>query len=209
MDNDEDDDGNFTKWMSSYWGHGVGDEHAKDRKRSFRRPSRYKADRRASLPCMSQLEAMQVNHHHANTMAPGPSHLKGREEKEVHSHPRARRVSSDENSRTKAVGPECHISTIPELTECLEKRLRLNNQKGNADSKCLICHEGLRNGRGGVQELHCGHHFHKEAKWPEPSARPRSGSSAPACERGKEMPFCPGQEEYSLPRRQLSLRRQR
>ncbi|XP_016337355.1 leukemia NUP98 fusion partner 1-like isoform X3 [Sinocyclocheilus anshuiensis] len=185
MDNDEDDDGNFTKWMSSYWGHGVGEEHAKDRKRSFRRSSRNKADRRASLPCM------------------------GREEKEVHSHPRARRMSSDENSRTKVVGPECHISTIPELTECLEKRLRFNNQKGDADSICLICHEELWNGRGGIQELHCGHHFHKEAKWPEHSARPRSGSSAPACERGKEIPFCPGQEEYRLPRRQLSLRRQR
>uniref|UniRef100_A0A673MWV9 Leukemia NUP98 fusion partner 1 n=1 Tax=Sinocyclocheilus rhinocerous TaxID=307959 RepID=A0A673MWV9_9TELE len=50
MDNDEDDDGNFTKWMSSYWGHG--EEHAKERKRSFRRPLRNKADRRASLPCM-------------------------------------------------------------------------------------------------------------------------------------------------------------
>ncbi|XP_016337354.1 leukemia NUP98 fusion partner 1-like isoform X2 [Sinocyclocheilus anshuiensis] len=167
MDNDEDDDGNFTKWMSSYWGHGVGEEHAKDRKRSFRRSSRNKADRRASLPCMSQLEAMQANHFHANTMAPGPVHLKGREEKEVHSHPRARRMSSDENSRTKVVGPECHISTIPELTECLEKRLRFNNQKGDADSICLICHEELWNGRGGIQELHCGHHFHKECieKW--------------------------------------------
>uniref|UniRef100_A0AAY4EIE9 Leukemia NUP98 fusion partner 1 n=1 Tax=Denticeps clupeoides TaxID=299321 RepID=A0AAY4EIE9_9TELE len=51
MDNDEDDDGNFTKWMSSYWGHGAGEEQAKERKRSFRRPTRPKADRRASLPC--------------------------------------------------------------------------------------------------------------------------------------------------------------
>uniref|UniRef100_A0A8B9JMM0 Leukemia NUP98 fusion partner 1 n=1 Tax=Astyanax mexicanus TaxID=7994 RepID=A0A8B9JMM0_ASTMX len=52
MDNDEDDDGNFTKWMSSYWGHGAGEESAKERKRSFRRPARNTADRRASLPCM-------------------------------------------------------------------------------------------------------------------------------------------------------------
>ncbi len=28
-------------------------------------------------------------------------------------------------------------------------------------------------------------------------------------ERGKEIPFCPGQEENCLPRRKLSLRRQR
>ncbi|XP_048055231.1 leukemia NUP98 fusion partner 1 isoform X3 [Megalobrama amblycephala] len=181
MDNEEDDDGNFTKWMSSYWGHG--DEISKERKRSFRRPSRNKADRRASLPSMSQLEAMQLSHLHANNMAPLPVHLKSREEKEAHSHPRARRVSSDENSRTKVGGPECHITTIPELSECLEKRLRFHNQK--AISMTVL------------------------TKWPEHRTRPRSGSSAPACERGKETPFCPGQEEYRLPRRQLSLRRQR
>lgn len=208
MDNEDDDDGNFTKWMSSYWGHGVGEDHAKERKRSFRRPSRKKADRRASLPCMSQLEAMQANHLHVNTMAPVPVHLKSREDKEVHSHPRARRVSSDESSRNK-VGPECHITTIPELSESLERRLRFHNHKADADSICLICHEGLRKERGSFQELYCGHHFHKETKWPEHGTRPRSGSSAPACERGKEIPFCPGQEEYRLPRRQLSLRRQR
>ncbi|XP_073708183.1 uncharacterized protein [Garra rufa] len=110
---------------------------------------------------------MRANHLHANTMAPVPVHLKSREEKEAHTHCRARRVSSDENSRTKVGGPECHISTIPELAECLEKRLRFNNQKGDADSICLICHEELRNGRSGIQELHCGHHFHKECfeKW--------------------------------------------
>uniref|UniRef100_A0A4W6E1X2 Uncharacterized protein n=1 Tax=Lates calcarifer TaxID=8187 RepID=A0A4W6E1X2_LATCA len=32
MDNDEDDDGNFTKWMSSYWGHGAEGGHSRDRK---------------------------------------------------------------------------------------------------------------------------------------------------------------------------------
>lgn len=50
MDNDEDDDGNFTKWMSSYWGHGTEGGHSRDRKRSFRRPSKVHTDRRASLP---------------------------------------------------------------------------------------------------------------------------------------------------------------
>ncbi|XP_051561919.1 leukemia NUP98 fusion partner 1 isoform X1 [Myxocyprinus asiaticus] len=213
MDNEDDDDGNFTKWMSSYWGHGVREEHAKERKRSFKRPSRNKADRRASLPCMSQLEAMQLNQLHTNNMPPAPIHPKTREEKEVRSHPRARRVSSDENSRARVGGSECHITSIPELSESLEKRLRFHNQKeipmGDADCICLICHENLQKGRSGIQELHCAHPFHKQAKWPERSARSRSGSSAAACDRGKEVPFCPGQEEYSLPRRQLSLRRQR
>uniref|UniRef100_A0A667XVV2 Leukemia NUP98 fusion partner 1 n=1 Tax=Myripristis murdjan TaxID=586833 RepID=A0A667XVV2_9TELE len=51
MDNDEDDDGNFTKWMSSYWGHGSEAGHSRERKRSFRRPAKTQVDRRASLPC--------------------------------------------------------------------------------------------------------------------------------------------------------------
>lgn len=215
MDNDEDDDGNFTKWMSSYWGHGAGEESAKERKRSFRRPARNTADRRASLPCMSQLEAMRVKQLHAATMPPAPVHLKNREEKEVRPHPHARRVSSDESSRTKA-GPESRISTIPELAESFERMLRFRNQKvmslNDADSVCLICHEEMCNGGGGVggaYELHCSHRFHKEARRSEPGGRPRSGSSTGVCERRKEVPFCSGQEEYRMPHRQLSLRRQR
>ncbi|XP_072539146.1 leukemia NUP98 fusion partner 1 [Salminus brasiliensis] len=208
MDNDEDDDGNFTKWMSSYWGHGAGEESAKERKRSFRRPTRNTADRRASLPCMSQLEAIKVKQLHAASMPPAPVHLKTREEKEIRPHPHARRVSSDDISRTK----ESRISTIPELAESLERRLRLRNQKSDADSVCLICHEEVCNGGGGVggaYELHCSHRFHKEARRSEPGGRPRSGSSTGVCERRKEVPFCAGQEEYRMPRRQLSLRRQR
>ncbi|KAJ0032122.1 hypothetical protein NQD34_002203 [Periophthalmus magnuspinnatus] len=80
MDNDEDDDGNFTKWMSSYWGHGTESGHSRDRKRSFRRPARSQIDRRGSLPTVSQLDAMKLNKLHAATMAPSPSHLKTREE---------------------------------------------------------------------------------------------------------------------------------
>uniref|UniRef100_A0A8C9RDF8 Uncharacterized protein n=1 Tax=Scleropages formosus TaxID=113540 RepID=A0A8C9RDF8_SCLFO len=45
-----DEDGNFTKWMSSYWGHNAGEEQARERRRSFRRPARLNVDRRASLP---------------------------------------------------------------------------------------------------------------------------------------------------------------
>ncbi|KAL7832718.1 hypothetical protein SRHO_G00297360 [Serrasalmus rhombeus] len=194
MDNDEDDDGNFTKWMSSYWGHGAGEEPAKERKRSFRRPARSTADRRASLPCMvgsqrhqgeeSQLEAMKLKQFQAATMPPAPIHIKTREEKEVRPHPHARRVSSDESSWTKG-GPEGRICTIPELAESFERRLRLRNQKimslSDADSVCLICHElctrGGGGGGGGAHELHCSHRFHKEGRRSEPGGRPRSGSS--------------------------------
>uniref|UniRef100_A0A3Q3M874 Uncharacterized protein n=1 Tax=Mastacembelus armatus TaxID=205130 RepID=A0A3Q3M874_9TELE len=51
----KDDDGNFTKWMSSYWGHGAEAGHSRDRKRSFRRPAKTQADRRASLPTVNSI----------------------------------------------------------------------------------------------------------------------------------------------------------
>ncbi|XP_026201468.1 leukemia NUP98 fusion partner 1 [Anabas testudineus] len=127
MDNDDDDDGNFTKWMSSYWGHGAEAGHARDRKRSFRRPSKAQADRRASLPTVSQLNAMKLNRLHAATMAPSP---KTREEKgETRPHQRARRASSDDNSCPKSAIPENRITTIPELTESFEKKLYLRDKR--------------------------------------------------------------------------------
>ncbi|XP_041913042.1 leukemia NUP98 fusion partner 1 [Alosa sapidissima] len=229
LDNDEDDDGNFTNWMSSYWGHGGdgGGGHSKERKHSFRgNASRHKADRRASLPCPSQLDAMHLNRIHAAAMAPAPAHMKGREDKEFRSHPRARRVSSDENSRKSNIPEQHPITPIPELAESFERRLRFRNQKvmslilwlqGDADNVCLLCHEEKRNGQ--VQELHCSHRFHKEPGRKPEQVRPRSGSSAATCERRKcgdenrksgEAAISTEQEDYHhVPRRQLSLRRQR
>lgn len=163
MDNDEDDDGNFTKWMSSYWGHGAeGQGQSRDRKRSFRQPSRAQVDRRGSLPTVTQLDAMKLNKLHAATMAPSPSHLRTREEwPEVRPHPRARRSSSDDTSRPKTALPETRICTIPEITESLDKRLR--KMSLNDDNRlCLICHEAMKKSGAGTQVLQCTHRFHKE-----------------------------------------------
>lgn len=75
----------------------------------------------------SQLNAMKLNRLHAATMAPAPSQIKTREEKgEMRSHQRARRGSSDDNSRPKAAN---RISTIPELTESFEKKLYLRDKR--------------------------------------------------------------------------------
>ncbi|XP_078141799.1 leukemia NUP98 fusion partner 1 [Centroberyx gerrardi] len=220
MDNDEDDDGNFTNWMSSYWGHGAEAGHSRERKRSFRRPTKTQADRRASLPCESQLNAMKLNKLHAAMMAPAPIHTKTREEKgEVRPHCRARRASSDDNSRSKAAIPESRITTIPELTESFEKRLCFRDKKtmslNDGDNLCLICHEDMRNSGGGVQELHCTHRFHKEAARRSELAPPRSEAAAGEVRRrlderrkSADEPFFK-EQEYHPPRRQLSLRRHR
>ncbi|XP_051233627.1 leukemia NUP98 fusion partner 1 isoform X1 [Dicentrarchus labrax] len=221
-DNDEDDDGNFTKWMSSYWGHGAESRHSRERKRSFRRPSKTLPDRRASLPTVSQLDAMKLNRLHAAAMAATPSHIKTREEKgEVRPHQRARRASSDDNSRSKSAIPENRITTIPELTESFERRLCLRDKKtmslNDDDELCLICHEDMRMSGGGVQELHCTHRFHKEAARRSEQCRPRSGSEAAACQvrrlsderrKSADGPISTEKEQH-IPRRQLSLRRHR
>lgn len=82
----------------------------------------------------SQLNVMQLSCLHAaaaDTMAPTPVHMKPLEEKgsEVRSHPRARRASSDGNNRVKSALPEKRITTIPELAESFNRRLRLHNKK--------------------------------------------------------------------------------
>ncbi|XP_037627024.1 leukemia NUP98 fusion partner 1 isoform X1 [Sebastes umbrosus] len=221
-DNDDDDDGNFTKWMSSYWGHGAEGGHSRDRKRSFRRPARSQGDRRASLPTVSQLDAMHLNRLHAATMAPSPSHIKTREEKGdvLRPHQRARRASSDENCRSKSAIPENRISTIPELAESFEKRLILRDKKrtmsvSENDKLCLICHEDMRKNGGGVQELRCAHRFHKEAARRSDQCRPPHGEEAAgqvrrlSDERRKSADGPISMEEQHSLRRQLSLRRHR
>ncbi|XP_073332494.1 leukemia NUP98 fusion partner 1 [Pagrus major] len=221
VDNDDDDDGNFTKWMSSYWGHGSESGHSRERKRSFRRPAKTQADRRASLPTVSQLDAMKLNKLHVATMAPTPSHIKTREEKgEVRPHQRARRASSDDNSRPKSA-MENRITPIPELTESFERRLCFSDKKimslNEDDKLCLICHEDMRQNGGGVQELHCMHRFHKEAARRLEQCRPRNGSEAAACQvrrlsderrKSADEPISMEKEQHT-PHRKLSLRRHR
>ncbi|AWP11391.1 putative leukemia NUP98 fusion partner 1 [Scophthalmus maximus] len=161
---------------------------------------------------------MKLNKLHAATMAPAPSHIKPREEKgEVRYHQRARRSSSDDNSRPKTGVPENRITTIPELTESFEKRLCVRDKRAvnNDDRLWLICHEDMRK-NGGVQELHCANRFHKEEAHRLEQCRPRSGSEAASCqvrrlsdERRKSADGPISLEEKHTLCRQLSLRRHR
>ncbi|CAL8255418.1 unnamed protein product [Merluccius merluccius] len=210
MDNEEDDDGNFTNWMSSYWGHGSGGRAARERKGSFRRPAKSHTDRRASLPCVSQLDAMRLSRLHAGAVAESRDGAR--------SHPRARRASSDDNSRAHPVIPESRITTIPELTESFEKRLSLGKKSyvspNETESLCLICHEELRSGRAGVLEVHCTHRFHREASRRLEHGRRRSSSSAAAeCDVWRsaqdECPRSSKETDCLMPHRQFSLRRHR
>ncbi|CAL8345762.1 unnamed protein product [Gadus morhua 'NCC'] len=222
MDNDDDDDGNFTNWMSSYWGHGSEGHAARENKRSFRKTSRSQTDRRASLPCVSQLDAVRLSRLHAGALGASASvhsSRPGGENRDGARLPtRARRASSDEISRAHVVIPESRIPTIPtipELTESFDKRFSLGKKTqvslNESDSVCLICAEELRSGRTGVLEVHCKHRFHREASR---HGRLRSSSSAAAecdawrsakeeCRRASKETDC------LMPHRQFSLRRHR
>ena len=64
---------------------------------------------------------MRLSRLHAGAVAEGRDGAR--------SHPRARRASSDDNSRAgHPVIPESRITTIPELTESFEKRLSLGKK---------------------------------------------------------------------------------
>ncbi|XP_072771163.1 leukemia NUP98 fusion partner 1 isoform X1 [Nerophis lumbriciformis] len=224
-DNDEDDDGNFTKWMSSYWGHGAEGGRPRDRKHSFRRPARTKVDRRASLPTVSQLDAMKLKRLHANAMAPAPVHGQKREEKgEVRGHQRARRASSDDSGRHKSATTEKRISTIPELTESLEKRLSLQDKHTmvvDVDKFCALCHDNVfQDGGMALEGLPCVHTLHEEVGRRSEQCRAPSGSEAAvaaAClvrrllsgrRRSADEPVTAMEGQHTF-RRQLSLRRHR
>ncbi|XP_051783164.1 leukemia NUP98 fusion partner 1-like isoform X2 [Erpetoichthys calabaricus] len=168
MDHDEDEDVNFAKWMSSFWGHSLSEDTDKDRRTSRKRQSRSFCERRASLPCPAQLSVMNLNRRHSASTSASSVYLRGYkeggEDKEARCHMRARRSSSSEESHHKASIPENRVSTIHKLTESFEKKLHFRTRKTVSleedEDPCVICHDGLNAGR--VQELHCMHKFHKE-----------------------------------------------
>ncbi|XP_015246971.1 PREDICTED: leukemia NUP98 fusion partner 1 isoform X1 [Cyprinodon variegatus] len=216
MENDEDDDGNFTNWMSSYWGHGSDSGHSRERKRSFRRPSKTQVDRRASLPTVTQLDAMKLNRIHTASKAAIP---KRREEKgEVRPHQRVHRISSDESN---TAIPESRITPIPEITESFQRRLCLNEKRtmslSDKDKVFLNCHEDLCKSGERLQELQCTHRFHKEETRMLEQSVPRRRSDTAACmfrrlsderRNSADGSIFPTRDLHT-PQRQLSLRRHR
>ncbi|XP_035263468.1 leukemia NUP98 fusion partner 1 [Anguilla anguilla] len=168
MDNDEDEDGNFTKWMSGYWGHNGGEESEKmkERRHSIRRTSKPYAGRRASLPCQAQLDAMQLNRLHAATMAPAPAHLKSRDKKDVRQHHSTCHPTMEESDQARSSLPDQRITTINELSETFERKLKFRTRNvmslSDADTLCLICHDDMKSCGTVVTELNCTHCFHKE-----------------------------------------------
>ncbi|KAK1167716.1 leukemia NUP98 fusion partner 1 [Acipenser oxyrinchus oxyrinchus] len=173
MEHEEDEDVNFAKWMSSFWGHSGPDEAKRDRRASWRRKPRVETERRASLPCPAQLSAMHLTKLQVSSMGSSPVYLQSCkepcEEKEFRGHMKVRRASSSGETRRKASVPENRIGTIHELSESFKRKLRFHSRQaasqGENDDPCVICHDDLKTDT--VTELHCMHKFHKEyiEKW--------------------------------------------
>ncbi|XP_028811064.1 E3 ubiquitin-protein ligase RNF126 [Denticeps clupeoides] len=190
MDAEEEDDHIFTTWMSDHKepepdpepDPAPEPEQAQtpqrdlevERKSSLNlpRPGRVLATRRASLPCPATLNAMQLSHLRS-TQAPSPASHLIRMGHDGRPHPRPhpwRSGAKGEDDCPKANStPERRpppIPTILEVTEPQEKKSRFRSRNvmslSDADSICLICHDDLHKGGGGVRELHCTHSFHSE-----------------------------------------------
>ncbi|KAM6945729.1 uncharacterized protein FYW47_018054 [Aplochiton taeniatus] len=119
---------------------------------------RARADRRASLPCPATLSAMQLRRLHTATKAPVP----------VRANPRVRTFSQDSElaKPTHLDRRASIVSTIPEVVELPERKTHFRRRNvmslSDADRVCLICHDDLAKGAGGIRELDCSHSFHNE-----------------------------------------------
>ncbi|TNN36231.1 hypothetical protein EYF80_053598 [Liparis tanakae] len=165
---------------------------------------------------------MRLNRLHAAALAsgpgpgPGPGPVRTREEGgEARTHQRARRASSDDNSRCRSAVPENRIGTIPELTESLERRLLLRDQRTttqNDEKTSLLRPEDVKKSGGGGQ--HRSHRCHQEGT--QAARRPEGRSAhSEACQarrlwdERRRSADGPMEREELTAQRQLSLRRQR
>ncbi|KAK7144335.1 hypothetical protein R3I94_010678 [Phoxinus phoxinus] len=207
MENEEEEDEIFTTLQGGY----EGQEHVEEKEEEEEEqeeeeteaerksswdipiPSRSMASRRASLPCPAQLNAMHLSRLHSATVAPSPAHLSHLlQSGEARPCSRSSHVGNSE-AGTQTKGSACErrphaIPTIPEVHEPLERKARFRSRNvmslSDADSLCLICHDNLRKGGGGIRELHCSHSFHieciEEWLW--------SKQTCPTCQKHVAMP---------------------
>ncbi|KAG1942481.1 E3 ubiquitin-protein ligase CIP8 [Pimephales promelas] len=193
MENEEEEDEIFTTLQGEDEEEKEEEEPEAERKSSWDVPipSRSVASRRASLPCPAQLNAMHLSRLLSATVATSPAHLshlpQSGEAKPCS------RFSHVGNNGTQTKGSTCErrphaIPTIPEVHEPLERKARFRSRNvmslSDADSLCLICHDNLRKGGGGIRELHCSHSFHSECieEWLW------SNQTCPTCQKHVAMP---------------------
>ncbi|XP_057685613.1 uncharacterized protein si:ch211-207l14.1 [Corythoichthys intestinalis] len=171
---DEEEDAKiFNAWMQQYRGgeHQKTKDEEQDEEGKKGRPesrtslesaARLQTKRRSSLPCLSTLSSMQLARLHSSTRAP------------VTAKTLLRRSSSRRLLPSQQEGAACPPATerrpslIPTIPEAVtpEKKTQFRRRNvmslSDAYSMCLICHNDLKQGSGGIRELQCTHTFHRE-----------------------------------------------
>ncbi|XP_020640629.1 leukemia NUP98 fusion partner 1 [Pogona vitticeps] len=133
MDYEEDDDVSFAKWMSSFWGHSVTDEHGQESRAHKKHQARSFDERRASLP--AKLSSIHMTRLHGSTRTPSTGHLKNGkelrkdEETNCYCHMKACRKSSNSSSSHGASGPNSRSNSIQEFSESFERQLHFKNKR--------------------------------------------------------------------------------
>eukprot|EP00062_Callorhinchus_milii_P010928 gi/632956677/ref/XP_007894076.1/ PREDICTED: leukemia NUP98 fusion partner 1 [Callorhinchus milii] len=143
MEQEEDEDIAFAKWMSSFWGHNLVDEGGKDVRARQRRQSKAPAERRASCP--AQLSAVRMSQMHSTTKVPTPVSLKGfkeiRRDKEDRGH---HLMKAKTNEPTLNSQEENKRSSVQTFTSTFQKHLkfRSRNTLSLAGGKQYHCPSG-------------------------------------------------------------------
>ncbi|XP_077371509.1 uncharacterized protein LOC144015066 [Festucalex cinctus] len=170
---DEEEDAKiFNAWMQRYRGgeqqktsdeeqDEEGEERAENRI-SLESAARLQTKRRSSLPCPATLTAMQLARLHSCTRAPVTVKTLLRRSSS------RRLLPSQQDGAACASATERRSSLIHTIPEAItpERKGQFRRRKimslSDADRMCLICHNDLNQGSGGVRELQCTHTFHQE-----------------------------------------------
>lgn len=134
-------------------------------------PIRMRTDRRASLPCPATLSSMQLSRLHSSTRAPVTAKILLRRSSSRRLLPSQQDAATPTGERRPSLIPTIPEATAPERRGLFRRRTVMS--MSDADSVCLICHNDLKQGKGGTRELQCTHTFHKECieewLWRKPS----------------------------------------
>ncbi|XP_061549715.1 uncharacterized protein si:ch211-207l14.1 [Phycodurus eques] len=172
-DDEEEDAKIFNAWMQRYRGgeqqkktDEEQDEEAEEgrveSRISYESAARLQTKRRSSLPCLATLSTTELARLHSCTQAPVTAKTLLRRSSS------RRLLPSQQEGAACALAAERRPLLIPAIPEAVMPERKSQFRRRNvmslsdADSMCLICHNDLKRGSGGVRELQCTHTFHRE-----------------------------------------------
>ncbi|XP_043848395.1 leukemia NUP98 fusion partner 1 isoform X2 [Dromiciops gliroides] len=134
MENEEDDDVSFAKWMSSFWGHSWIDENERELRNHRERRSQEIRNRRTSLPCPTQFAALSTSSLYGPSSAvpvsdPPRRHSHEDHRFQGHRHMRAGEMCSQSSSLQGQMKPKGRSHSIQEFSEHFEQQLCIRTKR--------------------------------------------------------------------------------